>query len=105
MLLHIHRDDLYLYNIAHLQHLCGVLDKAIADLGDMDQTIIMDTDINKSTEIDYISHRPLQNHPLFEIFQGQYIGFQNGAGQLVPRVSAGLLQKGGNILQGRQADP
>jgi len=60
LFIHIQHGDFD--HIAHRHHLGGVLDELITDLGDMHQTVLMDTDIHKHTEVDDIADRAGKHH-------------------------------------------
>ena len=80
-------------------------DIPVGDLRDVHQPILMHPDVDKYAEVDHVPHRSLKLHPLFEILHIQDIAAQHGRGKFIPQVTAGLEQFGGNIPQGRRADP
>ena len=51
----VHIQHHHLHHIAHADSLGGVLEELVADLGDMNQAILVDTDINKHTKVDNIT--------------------------------------------------
>ena len=56
-----------LHHIAGLDHLVGVLDEPVGKLGDVDQAVLMHTDVDKGAEGRNIGHGPFKHHARFEI--------------------------------------
>ena len=69
-----------------------MLDELIGHMRDVDQAVLMDSDIYKCTEIDDIADRSLQYHAGFQVFDGQNVGTKNRLGHIFTRVTARLLQ-------------
>ena len=55
LLWYIYRKHLYIHYISHADSLQGMLNKAVRNLGNMNQTILMDTDIYKHSKINDIA--------------------------------------------------
>ena len=67
----------------------------------MHQTVLMDADVHENAEVDDIAHRAGQLHAGLQILHFQHVLAQNGGGQLVPGVAAGLAQLLSDIKQCR----
>ena len=75
----------------------------LGQLADVDQPILMDPDVHKCPEVDDVAHRPLELHPGLQVPGLHHIGAQDGGGQLVPGVPAGLHQLLDDVRQGGDA--
>ena len=94
----------HLHHIPHGDHLGGMPDKAVCQLGHMDQPILMDPDVNKGAKVNDIPHGPGENHPRLEVLDVQHIGAQHRLGQLRPDVPARLNQLPNQIPKGGDTD-
>ena len=81
-----------------------MLDKLIADLGDMHKAVLVHAQIDERTEVDNIAHGAGQLHAGLEIFQAHNIAAQQGLGQAVAYVAARLTQLGHDVVQRRLAN-
>ena len=86
LFVHVEHDDLD--DIAHGQNLARVADKLVADLGDVNQAVLMDADVHKSPKVDDISHRAGEHHTGLEVADLQYVLSEQDGRQLVARVAA-----------------
>ena len=59
LLCHIYGEYLHIHNIADADSFQRMLDIAVGDLGDMHQSVLMDTDIHEHTEVNDITHGSL----------------------------------------------
>src|SRR5436853_7148856 len=71
----------------------------------MHQTIVLDTNIYKGSEVHHIAYCPLQNHTWLQIFNFQHIMSQNGSRQRITWIEPWLFQILQNIMQRRQTNP
>ena len=99
MALFIHTQNHDLDNIADLHQFTGMPQTAVCYLTDVDQTILMHTDIHKYTEVDDIADRTGELHAGYQILHIQNIFAQDWGGQFVSGIPAGLGQFFGNIQQ------
>lgn len=99
----IHAQHLDAHDVAHLEQLARVLDEFIADLGHMDEAVLMHAEIDKGTEVDDIAHGAGQLHAGLEVVQPHDIAAQQGLGQAVADIAARLAELGHNVVQGRLA--
>ena len=57
--------------LGEVDDLRGVADTAVRQLGDVYQSVLVDADINKSSEGGDVGHYPGQNHALLEILNSR----------------------------------
>ena len=88
LLIYLEHHDLH--NITHGDDLGGVLDELVRHLRDVNETVLVYADVYKHAEVDDIAHRAGEYHAGCQILHFQHIGAQNGFGQLVAHVAAGL---------------
>ena len=81
----------------------GWLDELVADLGDVDQAVLVDADVHKHAEIHHVADGARQHHAGLQVLDLQHVRSQNGGRQLVPDVPAGLGQLRRHVLQGGNA--
>ena len=82
-----------------------MFDKLIADLGNMDKTVLMNADIHKCAEIDHIPHGSFEDHAFFQIFHIQHVGAEHRLRHFIPGVSGRFLQLLHNIPESDLTDP
>ena len=97
MLFNVNVLDTNLDYVACLEHLGGMLDKLIAHLGDMKQTVVVNTDINEATEVNNVSYSTLKLHIGLKVVDVENVGGKNRSGRIVTDIAAGLLKLGDNI--------
>ena len=93
------------HDIADLQHFPRVLDEFIADLGNMDQPVLVDAQVYECAEINDVAHGASQLHAGFEVVQPHDVTAQQRLGQAVAHVAARLTQLGNDIVQRRLSHP
>ena len=54
-------------------HICRMGNATIGHLGDVDETILMDTDIHEGTEVGDVGDDARQDHALYEIIDSRDI--------------------------------
>ena len=82
-----------------------MLDEFIADLGNMDQPVLVDTQVYECAEINDVAHSAGQFHAGFEVVQPHDVTAQQRLGQAVAHVAARLTQLGDDIVQRRLTHP
>ena len=78
--------------------------EAIGDFRDVDETVLMDTDVHKGTEVDDVTHSAGELHAGLEVGDLHNIGSENGFWKLIADVTAGLHKLLHDIHQSRNAD-
>ena len=63
----------------------------------MNKSVLMNSDINESSEIDYVADSSFQDHTLFQILDIQYVCAENRLRHLITRISCRFLQLFYNI--------
>ena len=66
--LQVHLQHPDFYPLVHLDHLVRIPDKAIGQLADVDQTVLVDADVDKGAEVDHVQDCARQCHLGFEVF-------------------------------------
>ena len=66
----LHRD---FDHVSDRQLLRGMTDESVRDLGDVEKTVLVYTDIDKRAEIGDVSDSPRQNHALREILEREHL--------------------------------
>ena len=85
-------DDTHLDMLVEFNHIEGMGNATISHLGDMNQSILMDTDIHKGTKVGDVSDDARQDHTFHKIVDGGDILVELELLQLLPRVTPWLLQ-------------
>ena len=81
-----------------------MFDESVANLRNMYQTILMDTDIHKHAEVNDIADSAFQDHAFFQILHGQYVTAKDRGRGFITRVTTGFFQFLDDILQSRQTN-
>ena len=76
-----------------------MLDKLVAHLRNMHQSVLMNANIDKRTKINDVAHGSFQNHPRRQVFDLKHIAAQNRLWHVLSRVSRRLLQLLDDVLQ------
>ena len=66
--LDIDREDLDLYDISYGKDLAGMLDVAVTDLGDVNETVLVDSDVYECAEIYNVAYSSREDHIGLEVF-------------------------------------
>ena len=81
-----------------------MLYEPVAYLRNVNQTVLMNADIDEKAEIYNISDSSGQHHAGLEILYLQHVRPQKHGRQLVARVAAGLHKFGSDVVQRQRAD-
>lgn len=81
-----------------------MLDVLITNLRDMDKSVLMNTDIDKCAEVDYISDRAFKLHSLFQILDVENITSEHWCWQFITGISARFGKFLYNIVKGWKSD-
>ena len=104
LFLRIYTEDLDPDDVPDLEHFPRVADEAVADLGNMHQAVLMNAQVHKSAEVDDVAHGAREFHTGLEVLQTHDIAAQQGLGQAVAHVAAGLAQFRNDVVQRGRAD-
>ena len=87
-----------------LHHLVGVFDKLVGQLRDVDESILMDPDIDEGPKVGDVGHDARQFHSLAQVVDGvDAVGeakLLDGLARVAPR----LLQFGEDVVERGQSD-
>lgn len=104
LLFHIHTQNFHFHDIPDADDFQWMLDKAVTHLRDMYQTILMDSDIHKGTEINDISHGSLQYHARSQIFDLEHVTAQDWFWHILTRITGRRFQFLYDIPESQFAD-
>ena len=96
-------DNAYLHMLVEFDYVERMGDTAICHLGDMDESVLMDTDIDKGPEVRDIRDNAWQDHALHEVIDGGDILVELELLQLFARVAPWFLQFLDDIRKGGDA--
>src|SRR5690606_28430560 len=96
----VHLLDLDLYCLSDSHDIAWIFDKGIGQGGNMDQSILMDADVDKGAEVGHIGDHAFQYHADVEVVDGIDAFLELRRLELRARVSTGLFQFGKNIFYG-----
>ena len=82
----------------------GVGDVFIGQLTDVDESVLMDTDVNEGSEIGDICHNSRQFHAFVQVFNGLNTGVELEGFNLFAGVTAGFLQLFHDIRKGGESN-
>ncbi len=75
----------------------GVGDEAVGELGDVDKTVLMDTDVDESTEVGDVRHDASEFHSYDEVVEGVDILVELEDFNLSTWVTSRLLKLGEDV--------
>ena len=96
---HAHFDD-----IAHLHHLTRILHKAVGEFGNVHQTVLMHTDVDKGPEGCDVRHRAFQFHPRRQIRQRMHVVRKLCRLELRTRITPRFFEFRENVGHGRKPE-
>ena len=74
VLLNVNVLDTNLDNVARLEQLGGMLDKAVAHLGDVKKAVVVNADVNEAAKVNNVSYGTLKLHTGLEIVDVENVG-------------------------------
>ena len=92
MLLNVNVLDSDLNNVTCFEHLGRVLDKLITHLGNVQKTIVVNTDINEATEVNNVSDSTLELHIGLQIVYIKDVGRKYRCRCIVANITARLFK-------------
>src|SRR5690606_13296597 len=87
--------------LLYLNYFVWIRYKTVSQLAKVNQTILMHTNIHKSTEIGNVSNNPRQSHTYTQIGNTIYTISERESLKLFTRISSGFGQLSKNVVQGR----
>ncbi len=72
--------------LMELYHFVGIFDKSVGQLGDVDEPILMDTDVDKGTKVGNVGYDSRQFHACYKVFRGLDVRVELERLYLVARV-------------------
>lgn len=77
------------YDLTDMNDFIGIFDKTVRQLGNMNQTVFMNANVDERTKAGNIAHGAFHFHSRLQIFQMQNAFLQNRAIERVTRVESG----------------
>ena len=97
---HIDFDDTDTDVLMEADDLHGGGDEAVGELGDVDKTVLMDTDVDESTEVGDVRHDASEFHSYDEVVEGVDILVELEDFNLSTWVTSRLLKLGEDVTEG-----
>ena len=85
--------------------LCGVGDKAVGELRDVDKTVLMDTDVDEDTKVRNIRHDAREFHSYDEVVERMDILVEFEDFHLSTWITPRLLKFGEDVVEGNLPQP
>ena len=85
--------------------LCGVGDEAVGELRDVDESILMDTDVDECTEVGDVRHDTGEFHSYDEVREGMDILVEFEDFNLSTGIAPRLLKLGEDVAEGNLPQP
>ena len=102
---HINFDDTNTDVLVKTDDLCGVGDETVGELGDVDKTVLMNTDVNEDTEVGDVRYDTREFHSYDEVVEGVDILVEFKNINLSTWVTARLLKFGEDVVEGGLTPP
>ena len=96
----VHFQNHYIDHITDFDCFAGMLQTAAADLGDVNKAVLVDTNIHEYAKVNDVSDSAGKLHAGLQVLHFQNVFAQNGRGQFITGITAGLAQLLDDILQG-----
>ena len=96
-------DDAYLDMLMQTDDLCGVADIAVGELGDVDETVLMDANVDEGSEVGDVGDDARQQHAFLQVVDGLDVSVELECFNLFAGVAAWLLQFAHDIGEGRES--
>ena len=90
--LHVRAQHLHLHDLADLHDLVRVLDVAVGELADVNQSVLVHADIDECAEVGHVGDHALQNHSRLRVGDLAHAFGEAGRQELLARIAARLLQ-------------
>ena len=96
-------DDAYLDMLMQTDDLCGVADIAVGELGDVDEAVLMDANVDEGSEVGDVGDDARQQHAFLQVVDGLDVSVELECFNLFAGVAAWLLQFAHDIGEGRES--
>ena len=85
-------EDLDLDDLAGFDGFAGVLDEAVGQLGDVDEAVLVDADVDKGSELGDVGDDAFEGHVGMDVGELADALVEGGGDELVAGVAAGLAE-------------
>src|SRR5512135_855706 len=89
-----------LHNLTYFYDFFRIVHKSVSKLRNMNQSILMHSDVHEGSEVGDVGHHPFEFHPGGEILDFLYLFLEGRVSEFLPGIAPGLLQLSNNIPQG-----
>ena len=97
---HIYFDDTDADVLMKADDLCGVGDEAVGELRDVDESVLMDTDVDEDAEVRNIRHDAREFHSYDEVGEGVDVLVEFEYFNLSTGIAPRLLKLGEDVAEG-----
>ena len=97
---HIYFDDTDADVLMKTDDLCGVGDEAVGELRDVDESVLMDTDVDEDTEVGDVCHDTGEFHSYDEVVESVDILVEFKDFNLSTGIAPWLLKLGEDVAEG-----
>jgi len=98
---HIDFDDTNTDVLMETDDLCGVGDEAVGELRDVDESVLMNTDVDEGSEVRDVRHDTREFHSYDEVVEGMDILVEFKDFNLPTWVTPWFLKFGEDVVEGR----
>ena len=102
---HIYFDDTDADVLMKADDLCGVGDEAVGELRDVDESVLMDTDVDEGSEVGDVRHDTGEFHSYDEVGEGMDILVEFEDFNLSTGIAPRLLKLGEDVAEGNLPQP
>lgn len=94
---------LHTYHVSHSDQVVRILDEAVVELRDVNQAILVHTDVHKGPKPGDVGHDPLHDHSRLHVVEFVNVVGEYGRLEFAAWIACGLGQLGQDVLHGGQA--
>ena len=87
-------------DVAGLKEVGGVLNESVGHLGDVEKSVVVNTDVNEAAEVGNVSYSTVKLHIRLKILYRKNLGGEDRSGSVVTDISAGLFKLGDDVVKG-----
>ena len=102
---HIYFNDTDADVLMKADDLCGVSDEAVGELGDVDKSVLMDTDVDEDAKVGDVRHDAREFHSYDEVVEGMDILVEFEDFNLSTWVTPWFLKFGEDVVEGNLPQP
>jgi hypothetical protein len=89
--------------LLHLDHLSRIFDETVAELADVDQSILVNADVHKGAEGRHVGDYTRQLHARFQVLHFLHPSLECEHFKLLPRITARVGQFGQDVVERNRA--